>query len=98
MGSTAAGLAGGLAEVNPVPVPVLAVGKLAATALAEDLSYEQCVEAMHIMPTVGWIPTGGNLALIAGLGPAVVMGALTRPTDTDRLWACSPHVPESLDM
>ena len=103
MGSTAAGLAAGLAEVNPLPVPVLAVGKLAATALAEDLSYEQCVQAMDIMPTVGWIATGWNLAMIAGLGPAaivpaVVAGTLTRPTDTDRLWACSPHVPESLDM
>ena len=100
--TTGAGLAAGLAEVNPLlgSTPILAavaLAKIAAVPALRRHSIGACYQNIAPLVTVGWAAAAWNLAAIAGMGPAGIIPAIgvamaMHPDVPERFWSCVPEM------
>lgn len=94
--TTAVALAQGATEMNPIPVPVLAVAKLGALPAIANSSLSNCVQLVAPMEIFGWGAAAWNLGVIAGLSipaglfTAISVATLSVPSYNDIFWTCAP--------
>lgn len=94
--TTAVALAQGATEINPIPVPVLAVAKLGVMPAIASSSLSNCVTWVPPMEIFGWGAAAWNLGVIAGfttpagLFAAFATAALAVPSYNDIFWTCAP--------
>lgn len=94
--TTAAALAQGYSELNPIPVPILTTVKLLVVPVFSKSSISNCFNSIPPFEILGWGAAGWNLAVL--LGASSPMGAfaattamfMAAPSISETFWTCVP--------
>lgn len=96
--STAIGVAGGAAELNPLGFTGVIAAKAAMLWSVRHGSIENCYQMVAASKQFGWGAAGWNVAALAGAGPVAAVPAVigflsAKPSHNERFWACAPGGP-----
>jgi hypothetical protein len=94
--TTGAGLAAGLVEANPIPVPLLLPSKLLINEVVKKQNFEDCFSNLAGLSVTGYAAAGWNLGMLAFGGPVAIIPAValayaTFPDVSSRLWSCAEY-------